>query len=413
MKCPMCQAENADDALFCANCGAQMMQAAPVEAEPAPVAAQPADAQSGGWKKIVLLVGSICGLVAVAFSFIFTFLIGLSGAGETFDIGYVFGDAWKDMLNFVEGMADSQSVNMSALFVLMIRSSFGSLIYVGFIIAMLVLLIKCIIRYVKCFKGTLPEGKGVEKLTTGTYCLYALGAALISSMIAQSASTMGATISLSYNGATLAGLIIGGICLAAFIASRVAVQGKELIKPAVLVPAILTVVFVVFVAVVWGVAAGPIVAASGEGISMGMSFVEAIGASNLVVSEGFEPSKSQLMTFVYSYLGWVMVCVLLSLCCAMVVVGMRNLMRKEQNFKLGLPIATFIFSLFVMIFAILAAGEIAEILGGGVTGFSSSVVAPVFVFLMGLFSLAIVITQKVLASKAKKQAAAQYNAPQA
>lgn len=139
MKCYHCGAEVEEGSVFCGNCGTKVLTACPDCGAPVngnkfcrqcgkqlyegkifnrvqkarrdsnslKISEDSLAASDVLWKRIVVLIGSICGCVAVLFSFLFVFFIGCEitsgqelagsfGIDGNMDIIYMFGEAWED-----------------------------------------------------------------------------------------------------------------------------------------------------------------------------------------------------------------------------------------------------------------------------------------------------------------------------
>lgn len=435
MFCPNCGTKNPDGAAFCSNCGThlanvqaakpaqpvqpvQPVQSVQIQQEPVQMYVQP---KYTGWKKWVIFAGSLCGLLAVCVSFIFTFLIGVAvypsvegGFGDIrteWGISYFFSGAFEDLIKTFEAIGEGTSFDLAGIMYTLYTAMFGSLIFMGFIIAMIVVFIKSIIRYIKHFKGT--DDKGVSKLTTGMFFFYALGASLIASMFVTSSkySLFGESGSagIAYNGATNAGLAIGGILLAVFVASRIAVQGKNLLKLSVLIPGILTVCTLVFTAVVWSVAAGPLVGLAEDGVSQTFGFLPIIQNLRIDSSmlEGDVPEYvlNKIAVLGLSIAAWVLIVILLSITSKLATLTIRKLENPNcEGTGLGQAIAQLIFSVLVLIMSITLMGDDYKAAAFGSNQIDSNLSPVIVLLVMSVIVLGLTIANKIVTNNFKNKA---------
>ena len=320
--CPACGALNPEAASFCSSCGASMKAAPAPKPAPAPAAqnvtpppaysapatvsdgAAEAPADNALGKKVVTLTGAICAAVAVVFSLIFFFLIGVdakvSAMGESeilgsYGIGYWLGTIWDNpdsltnpgVIQYFELLESSGDYILPTV-ALMMNGTYGLLTFVVIGIILVVVGIKAIIAFVKYF--TKKPGKDITKLAIGVYFLYALTATIIKSLMAMETKVSGGGESAFqgtvYNGATMAGLVIGGLMIGIMIVSRIAVQGKALLKKNVLIPGIISICAVVFSAVTWALLSGALFGQSANEMGMSGSMLYGFMAFGQTVAQG-------------------------------------------------------------------------------------------------------------------------------
>lgn len=111
--CPNCSAENVADSNFCIICGQNLSQptTVPTPENVIPVAENQRIETTIGWKSTVSTLSGIFAMLALLFSVLFTFFIGIKVNGSTgildsipsattpnqMDIFYYFGDAYKTL----------------------------------------------------------------------------------------------------------------------------------------------------------------------------------------------------------------------------------------------------------------------------------------------------------------------------
>lgn len=217
----------------------------PVAENSAAPTAAPAEKPSNT-KKTLNLVTACLSLGAIVFAFIFTFLIGIAvkgfgGLGSAMII-----DSLKNLADIFKSLTSGGTA--AIMIEIIFRSLFPIIVLIAFIIVELVYLILGVLRFINVIKG--KETKSVEKLAISSYVYYATAASLI--------FALSGIEGLEFNPATYAGLIICGLLVSAIIIIKVILRGKDMLKSANLVPAILAAAAVVLSAVVVGLCAGPI-----------------------------------------------------------------------------------------------------------------------------------------------------------
>lgn len=423
MNCKFCNGENADDAVFCTHCGKRVdgTETAEATTNKAAPAAAPAVATATeqqpltGWKKTVWLIGTISGLVGAIISVIFVFLIGMTPymtVGGTKidaellgdDIGDVIGIKWfyGDALN---GLGDKlQAGDGGSAFAYALKNlfpaMFGSLIFNGIIITVFVLTIIAIIRYAKGFSK--KPAKGVEKITVAIFLTYAMGAAWIKALFVLKSSSDGLSMGYAYNGATIAGLVLGAVTVSLLIASRIAVKGKEVIKRNSILKLSFAAAGIVFTAVVWALATDAIGGIKGDDASTTYGFIPMIGAiaETNVESLSTEVAKNFAMVAAAAMLGQFLLFAVVPISFAVVGKNLYNVHSNEKKSTLAASICLVIFSLFLMSVAVLGVNNLCEFANNryGV-GFSKIYTGAIVVLVMAVLNLGVSIADKVCAKK--------------
>ncbi len=366
MKCQFCNEEIDEHAAFCPHCGkpvsAPVSEPAP-EPYAAPVESAATEEESNKpslWKKIVLLVGAGCAAATVVFSLIFVFLTGIvyntsfGGIIEESgrDISYFFKDTFQAIKDLVEEFADSEG---SVWFLIgnIFQQLFGFILFVGIVIATVVLACLAISRLIKYFCGN-KEAK-IGKVAIGTYATYALGAALIRSLYAKKATAMGETANVIYNGATTAGLALGGVFLALYAISVIVVQGKDLLKPAVICRLATCVGTIVFIAVVWDLATNALVGLAEDETKTSYGFLPLLqqGVGFESVSSTEEAMQVVIAPMMCIY-GSILLFAMMGTLCSLLARTFARLTEGESKSLLAKAIPVFILSIFITIMAIVA-----------------------------------------------------------
>lgn len=391
---------------FCPNCGKQSeanAQPAPVHytqpapySQPAPYTqpapapyAQPAPAPAPaavqeepltGWKKWVHLSGTIIGLLGVIVSIIAVFLVGMTpfmnALGESVDaallsdtIGDVIGIKWffdlEGLKEIIERASASDGQNaMSLILRYALPAIFGAFIFIGIVIAIIVMAIIAIVRYIKVLCG--KQTKGVEKITISIFLTYLMGTTWIRSLFAfnVTSDSFGETASYGYmlSSNTVACIIASGVCVALLAATRIAVQGKSLIKVTNILKVIFGILAIVAAFLLWSYSTGAVIGytMSREGSSQTVLY----GFSQLMrefeninfetISKVDEDLAGNIIRVVsFALLGQIFLFVLVPLIFSTVSKNYANITDKKSHSPLGISIALLIFSLifFAIIYA--------------------------------------------------------------
>ena len=262
--CQSCGASMTFDALFCSACGKPLQDKKPVSGGGYGEMAITDAVENGfvapcgrntvaGWKKITEYV--CCGLIACAalFGFIFSFIIGVqaeyAGVGATVDIYHYFGGVY----NQISEAIGKGSLTDAVLTTYYFPAATGTLIAAASIILAIVFGSLTISAAVKKFAYK-KENVNFYKPAVLTYLSFAMCATAFLAMHAMSASSSGTAVSAEFSGATLAGLVVGGIMFGGFTLCRIAVRFADIIVKkencaTIIISVVATVLSVVVVAV--------------------------------------------------------------------------------------------------------------------------------------------------------------------
>lgn len=199
---------------------------------------EPEDEVAAKSRKLRLMIFSSLGLFGVLAIFVFTFFTGVTykyygnrhGGSMLY---YFFGSIYSNI----------SSTDKTAGY---IYAVFGTIICALLIIAMVTMTVRCILKYVKCAK--IGEGSDYFKTVMTMYLIYVALVLMYRSMTVYYYNYDGAVIKNVLNGATIAGLISGGVLVGAAYFGNIICQeyGKkpgELIKKYVM--PILCAVFII------------------------------------------------------------------------------------------------------------------------------------------------------------------------
>lgn len=406
MKCYHCGAEVEEGSVFCGNCGTKVLTACPDCGAPvngnkfcrqcgkqlyegkifnrvqkarrdsnsSKISEDSLAASDVLWKRIVVLIGSICGCIAVLFSFLFVFFIGCEitsgqelagsfGIDRNMDIIYMFGEAWEDFGHATD-LLEVENMTLGPILCSLIGVPLGTVVFAGSMIALFVLFIICVVRYVAYFRG--KPCKGIEKLTLVMYFLYALSAALIHMLVATSMQTtisgVKVAVGTGFNAATLSGLVIGGVMIGLFIFSRIIVRAKSLCSKRVIVPLVLNFCIIVIGAVIWALAQDACLGVSGKNTSLTGSFLSVLGGFALNLNDlGGAELPDAILTLVCLVCGYLALVALMSLLCVIMIKACKNIMEagtEKQRPNLMCPIFLVVTATIALVMACLAFNDL-------------------------------------------------------
>ena len=247
MKCDNCGTENPDEALFCKNCGARLDgnvtcphcgKLLPADSKfcmycgyrfgdaYAQTNAPAAGAYGAGYgyvpaqayapkrvsaPTVLKYVSDGLAMLAALFAFIFMFLIGvrlgISGMDVSASTGffYFFGDAYDALDNLSDAMSEIMRGGMIM----------GTVATALILLAVSALFISTAVKYIlTLFKKT---KKGMNGLAAATFFSYIAGIMLFLACISGSGDVSADGIEIMLNGATIAGIVLGGLFLLAAV----------------------------------------------------------------------------------------------------------------------------------------------------------------------------------------------------
>lgn len=393
------------------------------------------DDKKNGWKKWVLLAGSIVGLLGVLLTVLFSFLITVTPYGTyykalgaanpesisqygtyTVSLKWLFGGAWDvlkektdaidaipslEALNFVDGYELAYDVEAY------VPLLFTFVIFIATIITVLVHAVIAIVRYVGELRG--KPNKGVLKPTLSAFFTYILGACLIRSMWASSGkmSVIG-KMGYHFGGATAAGIALTSIFLALFLGSRIAVNYKSVLKVRNLVSLSACALAIVFVSVIWSQATGSVVGAkvsiSGYKTSSKYSMLQILQMLGLSDFNAHMTADGDAHGYTLLAVMCIFSVVAVSLVCSASMQSLtkhlNNAVSEEKKSSLSEAIVLTIFSVIFLVVAVVTVNELFKIMGAeDAEGTKKIYGAAVVVLVFAVLNLGVSIADIVLRNK--------------
>lgn len=379
----------------------------PAVAEPKPAAPlSPSSVQSAPeksaekpekWKKICLLISGALGMCTAAIALLFSLLIGWeTTASEGADLSSQFGYNFSKQnifYYFYQGYADLGNLFGNANVPFFAKLSYyfpvvlGTVISSVTILAVLVYSIKTAIQYTRYMRGF--SAKGVEKLACNTYFAYLTGSVALLALRYFSFTDGGSfSLSLQLNGATVAGIVIGGICVAAFLGLSAAARGKELLKQTVLTELICSTIGIVLLLVLVGLSAtagGTYFSGSNETTVSFPMLMQTLGNRN----------DADWLGFFYCFAAYSLLMVLLLIAVGELLARMRSFYEKSTA-NIVRSCAVFVLGIAFVVFSVLAINRFADC-AGGEKSYGSIIAVAVFLVL----NFARAITQTALQAQRK------------
>ncbi len=304
--CPVCGKESPADGAFCIYCGSRLApqsaalaeeaaiaQAAPAqtfEPQPEQTADKGKDKTSPAlWQKALTYAGGACALFAALCAMIFVFCIGCAAEGsalsETFgiqgiDLYYYFGDVYRDLQDALDATFRPSDFYTATLY---IQAICGTLVSAAAIITVPVLFVVTLVRYIRNLTGA--SEKTANSVAAVTYFIFIAFALMFLGLHAvqvtySESSLVAVSVSVVLNGATVTGLILGGVGIGISTVCSAAVRGKDTLqKPRILQCAFSTAA-VVLVLVALSLFAGAIAGFSSKrsasSMSLSFGFIQAL-----------------------------------------------------------------------------------------------------------------------------------------
>lgn len=358
MKCKFCEAENPENALYCPACGKRQdgMTVCPRCKEPSPEgsdfcircgkplhsrcrkhAAQDDPQREETVKRRLRLIGESCLMAAVFVAVLFVFLMGGTASirGNAAALGslnidipspfYYFGEAYYAVVQALTPASETQQFSPYYAVSLYLPIVFCTLIVTAALTCTLIFAVLSVVRFVR---GRLQKTqKSAAPFAFAAYFSFVAGAALYVAMHAVRLSisnTDGAVLyegalRVTYNGATLAGIVLGAIALAAYAGCCAAAKGRALLNGRAAVRSVITAAGIVCLCVMMGMLCVPPAQMSATGsVELGFGTMFTVfgdGGSTLTPTDPVPPEL--LVGTVFAAIGVAMQICLAALCAAL------------------------------------------------------------------------------------------------
>ena len=302
MPCPICGELNSDDSTYCIACGERIdgKTVCPncgtlIEESFCTVCGTPAKRvvkkpprsstsanganTAGTWRNYVNLSAGIAAMTAVLCALVFVFLIGfapnfsglegvmdglpgVSSENGSFNLWYYFGDGYREADNLFTQLPQYSATFSFSVLMPLILGTVAACLSIAGVVTFSVL---AAVRFGK--KVTGKSEKSYCGFAIAAVLCYFLGAHLIGSLntvyirlnqiVSSSEGMLKIDLKgmLAYDGATTAGTALCAVFLGCFLACKIAVRGKELIRKNTLIPLCFAVVSVAFLAALLSVLA--------------------------------------------------------------------------------------------------------------------------------------------------------------
>lgn len=439
--CPVCGHKNSEDSVYCTQCGTRLDGAtfcpacgthykgnfcpqcgasAKAETKPAAraadVAGTAAKTSAVDWRKIVELCGGIFAILGVFVVLLCTFLLGVkinmssNASSNPFEdllgatsqnIYYYFGECYQDIVEALEGYNAYSGTFEASVY---LPAVFKTIIAAGTILSVLVLSILAAAYFGLKVSG--KSDKDYAKYAVGAVMAFVLGCALLTAVEAATVSAksygQSASVSIGLNGAGIAGIVCGLVCLGIFLACRIASKGKALITKQNIVRVCCSLGALALLAIVTAIAAMPgYLNKIHSPSSTSYSTVNgSFGMNFFYVGQAVAMEKDMESEFSLAIVTQILQLALVALAVAAVISRMTNLISEKQKSGLALGIATAAASLVYLVLAIVTANKCEEIVSS-LIGFGSdyckaSYAFPIVALVFALFNLVVSICYSVL-----------------
>lgn len=419
------QCGTAFEGSFCPACGTPAVQSKKKTLSPSAQNRATADesAETPVWKKIVEICASSLGLGAVLCSLLFVFFIGFGVGGspnfekalqdmgiavQTNDMYYFFGKGYEKIASELDGLQTYTPLYEVSLYLPVVL---GTVITAGVLVAVPVLSVLAAVKLVQKLTG--KDAKGAEKLVFAAYFTYVAGAVALlvlehvsvsatQAIVSGSSLVVSARGELTFNAATVAGLTLGGVFISLFAMCKVAVKGKSLISPPVLMKTCFSLGCIILLAVAWtfaGQSAGGFTQTeSNDSMSLAVAFpaiMQLIGSNNLA-----SDSPEAVTAFVLDCCAFVIQIALIALIAAAAVKICTDLAEEKHIPTLGLSISVSAVAAVYLVFAVLAGTMSADqLFGSSVTGITLYFTPVITAFVFAVLQLVVTIVRTALKKK--------------
>ena len=379
---------------FCPDCGAQLPnKEGTLQNKTQKKESISAEKKQKIWNTVFTWIRSGAGLACAVFALIFVWFIGftlkitgneslLSSIGVSVqgnNLFYFFGDVYKELAELKTAEMFKSGIPLAAGYVYGISGTVISALTLGCVVGFAVSAIVKFVRFAVSGKENKGAKMGVAAAVSflgGVALLYALNAVSLSVASSSGTEKISANLSIAYNGAVTAGIILCAIFLVIYAAGNLVRKGAAWKQKKTIITVVLSVVAAVFGTVVYSVAKGAFVGIQygSAGASIGIAYSQFTGNVFLIsiaeLGQGVRFYNAHLasinLSFVFSLLQ--QFAVLATVGCGIGYLFCKVLGSEGEQPKgtLGLAIATLCCMVAQLVFGIVsqtAAGDIFAALG--------------------------------------------------
>ena len=293
--CPACGTYHAG--AFCPDCGAQLSKKQEaLQSKSKKKEAVPAEKKQKIWNTVFAWIRSGAGLACAVFALIFVWFIGFTlkmtgtesllssfgvSAQET-NLFYFFGDVYKELAELKTAETFKSGIPLAAGYIYGISGTVISVLTLGCVAGFASFAIVGFVRFAVYGEENKGAKMGVAAALSflgGAALLYALNAVSLDVASSDGTEKISANLSVAYNGAATAGIILCAIFLAIYAAGNLVRKGAAWRQKKTIITVVLSVVAAVFGAVVYSVAKGAFVGIqyTSAGASIGIAYSQFTG----------------------------------------------------------------------------------------------------------------------------------------
>lgn len=393
--CPVCNNLVPADGTYCTNCGARLdgkqvcekcgnvyeghfCPSCGTEAKKTTKSKRPEQTEDEAlWQKILRHGSAGFALLTAVCSLIFVFFIGCSlgdsklitgiaaelGLQDSLNLYYYFGEIYEEIDETINGMGYCPDIVVISTYC---GAVLRTLISAGVLIAVAVFGILTIVRFAISYAT--GKQKNICSTAFATFLSYVAGATLFLASnaidVKSKTSSVSISVSVGYNGATIAGLAVCGIFAAIGVICLLVRRGKPMITKKNIVNLSLTALMFAFLSALIGICAqSPISfqiksSSSTDTISLGLlhlsEMIPALSPNSSRTEEGFA----------FSFVSFIMIAAAVILAVIIMIRMLSNATEGKSRTGLPLVIAAFLVCIVCVVFAILAANDFVAIYNG-------------------------------------------------